>query len=167
MAFTNRCSWSTSQSSPGRTGIPESRSWIDDYGGLVEHQLANRPLQSQERNNPRSIGGLDRTKLDPLKEWLGPRAAVMTNRRRLDRLLMLMQLQLNELADVDAYASAIRDWLLAHRGRPTARQRLITDHENHSLLSKPARDLKAKAKEVRLARHRSQAQRRDRAQHVS
>jgi hypothetical protein len=119
-------------------------------------------LPSQARANPLSIGGLDRTKLDPLKEWLGPRAAVMANRRRLDRLLMLMQLQLNELADVDAYASAIRDWLLAHRGRPTASQRHITDHdESYSLLSKPARDLKARAKEARLARRRSQERRRD------
>jgi hypothetical protein len=134
MAFINQYWWETFTVIAWRTGIPELRAWIDDYGALVEHQLANRPQQSQQRTNPLSIGGLDRTKLDPLKEWLGPRAAVMANRRRLDRLLMLMQLQLDELADVDAYASAIRDWLLAHRGRPTASQRHITDHdESYSL----------------------------------
>jgi hypothetical protein len=68
--------------------------------------------------------------LDKLKHWLGPRSTRFSNRARLDRLLMLMQLELNELADVAAYAIAIRDWLLAHDGRPIVPRRGITDPED-------------------------------------
>jgi hypothetical protein len=101
-AFTNRYWWEHFTVIAWRTGIPKLRKWLKDYGELVERQLAHRPLPSQRRTNPVSLGGLDRTKLDRLKGWLAPRSTGFTNRARLDRLLMLMQLQLNDLADVDS-----------------------------------------------------------------
>ena len=45
---------------------------------------------------------------------------------RLDRLLMLMQLQVDGLADEPAYARAIRDWLSRRHGT-AARRRVIAD----------------------------------------
>ena len=41
---------------------------------------------------------------------------------------MLMQLQANEQADVDAYPRSIRDGLLARDGRPLGRRCTVTDH---------------------------------------
>ncbi len=60
--------------------------------------------------------------------WLEPRAHLVTNKARLDRLLMLMRLQLDGRASETAYARTVRDWLArhglggaspAHRGPPT------------------------------------------------
>lgn len=148
-AFTNRYWWEHFTVIAWRTGLPRLRRWLDDYGGLVEHQLAHRPLPSQRRTNPLSLGGLDRTKLDRLKRWLEPRSTGFTNRERLDRLLLLMQLQLNELAHVDAYTVAIRDWLIANDGRPIGRRRGVTDHDTPSLLSPAAFTVREDAQQAR------------------
>lgn len=67
-AFTNRYWWEHFTVIAWRIGIPKLRTWIEDYGELVEHQLAHRPLPSQRRTNPLSLGGLDRTKLDRLTQ---------------------------------------------------------------------------------------------------
>lgn len=151
-AFTNRYWWEHFTVIAWRTGIPKLRKWLEDYGELVEQQLAHRPLPSQRRTNPLSLGGLDRTKLDRVKGWLEPRSTGFTNIARLDRLLMLMQLQLNDLADVDTYAVAIRDWLIANDGRPLGQRRAVADHDEPSLLSKAARDVREEAEKRRAAR---------------
>ncbi len=57
----------------------------------------------------------------------------MGNRDRVNRLLMLMQLQLNELADEARYAAHIRDWLVA-RGGHAAERRLLTDRAGYASL---------------------------------
>jgi hypothetical protein len=51
---------------------------------------------------------------------------VLGNRDRLNRMLMLMQLQLNDLGDEARYAGHIRDSLLA-RGGISAERRLVAD----------------------------------------
>lgn len=109
---------------------------------------------SERGANPLSLGGLDRTKLDQLKAWIEPRAKGFSNRERTDRLLMLMQLQLNDLADVDAHASAIRDWLASNAGRPLTARRSITDHDGPSLLSPAAMAVRAQAEIERERRRR-------------
>jgi hypothetical protein len=43
------------------------------------------------------------------------------------RLLMLMQLQVNDLGDVDTYAVAIGDWLIVNDGRPIGQRRAVND----------------------------------------
>jgi hypothetical protein len=83
-AFENRYWWEHFAVVAWRTGIPRLRKWLDDYGDLVEHQLAHRPLPSRRRTHPLSLGGLDRTKLDRLKDWLEPRSTGFTNRTRLE-----------------------------------------------------------------------------------
>lgn len=153
-AFVNRYWWEHFAVIAWRTRMPKLRRWLDEFGDLVGHQLEHRPLPSQRRTNPLSLGGLDRTKLDRLKNWLEPRATGFTNRTRLDRLLMLMQLQLNDLADVDACAIAIRDWLVANDGRPMGQRRAVTDRDKPSLLSQAALDARDEAERARTARPR-------------
>jgi hypothetical protein len=54
-------------------------------------------------------------------------ASRLQERARLDRLLMLIEIQQNGQADQTAYAPIIRDWLLAHGGRPQTRRRELAD----------------------------------------
>jgi hypothetical protein len=70
---------------------------------------------------------------------------------------MLMQLQLNNLADVDAYAVAIRDWLIANDGRPVGERRAVTDTAAPSLLSEAALDARERAEEARASRPQRRA----------
>jgi hypothetical protein len=104
--------------------------------------------------NPLSIGGLDRSKLDKLKEWIEPRATGFLNRDRMDRLLMLMQLELNGVADENAYAKLTREWLIANDGRHAVERRAVTDHDEPSLLSEPAKKLREAKLRARAANRR-------------
>lgn len=51
----------------------------------------------------------------------------MKNRERLNRLLLLFQLEANGLADERRYAKTIRAWLEPTGGRPTTPRREIAD----------------------------------------
>jgi hypothetical protein len=64
--------------------------------------------------------------MQPVARWLAPPAHLLTNKQRLDRLLMLMHLQLDGLANEATYAHAIRDWLSSRHGL-AGRRRLVTD----------------------------------------
>jgi len=140
-AFASRYQWDNFVAIAYKTGLPDLRDWLNDYSELVDYQLVHRPLEADRAINPLSIGGLDRSKLDKLKEWIEPRATGFLNRQRMDRLLMLMQLELNGLADEAAYAQSIREWLITNAGRPAVERRAVTDHDGPSLLSEPARKL--------------------------
>ena len=64
---------------------------------------------------------------------LRSRRSVLKNRERTNRLLMLMQLELNRLANVDSYSRAIRQWLQSRPGMPQ-RRRSIEDPKGHPSL---------------------------------
>jgi hypothetical protein len=109
-----------------RPVLREVRSWIDRWDETVRAQLGRRPSKWQrEHGDVVSSAGLDR-RLNVVRGWLTPRRNALGNRERLNRLLMLMQLQLNDVADEARYAGHIRDWLDARNGRATDR-RLIVD----------------------------------------
>jgi hypothetical protein len=76
-----------------------------------------------------------RVKLDPLKDWLTPLTHGFLNRERLNRLLMLMQLQISEQADLDSYIRSIRDWLMSRDGQPKPRRLIADAYGTSSLLS--------------------------------
>jgi len=59
--------------------------------------------KAERRIHRITSGGLER-RMEPIGRWLEPRAPLLTNKARLDRMLMLMQLQLDGLADEAAYA---------------------------------------------------------------
>ena len=67
-----------------------------------------RPEESERRIHPITSGGLER-RMEPIGRWLEPRAHLLTNKARLDRMLMLMRRQLDGLADEAAYARAVCD----------------------------------------------------------
>jgi hypothetical protein len=90
-------------------------------------QFGRRPTDPKHKlGNPTTTSVLE-PKLNRIKGWVAPRTHALRNRERLDRLLMLKQLQLNAQASEPAYARAIRDWLLAHDGRPIVRRRAVAD----------------------------------------
>lgn len=109
-----------------RPVLTEVRAWIDRWDDTVRAQRDRRPSKwRRERGDVVSSAGLDRH-LNTIRDWLTPRRTVLGNRDRLNRLLMLMQLQLNDFADEACYAGHIRDWLDLRDGR-SAERRLIVD----------------------------------------
>lgn len=141
-AFVNRYLWEhfTVIAYRHRRQAPKLMSWIARYEDIVLDQMRHRPGREERRSNPTTTGGLE-TKLDPLKAWLAPRTHGFRNRARLDRLLTLMQLAINDQDDADATpapsttgssaatASQRRDASLltatapAHSSRPRLRRR--------------------------------------------
>lgn len=77
-------------------------------------------------------------RLEHIKAWVTPRTHALRNRERFDRLLMLMQLQLNEQANEARYARYVRDWLLCQGGRPVVARRAVTDERDDPSLYSPA-----------------------------
>lgn len=75
--------------------------------------------------------------LERIKSWLTPRTHGLLNRRRLDCLLMLMQLHLNGHASEAAYTRHIREWLTAHGGRPTRDRRWLVEPLGTASLRSP------------------------------
>jgi hypothetical protein len=111
--------------------------WVKDEEELVVWQIEHRPLGRRKEGNPRTLGGLE-TKLDRLKRWIDPRIHGFRNRERLERLLMLMQLELNGQANVDDYTRSIRKWLLTRDGQPAPRRMIIDSYGTSSLISAKA-----------------------------
>lgn len=138
-AFVNRCFWESFcvVAYRHRAQAPGMWAWLDRYGPEVEEQLRRRPGKAGREGNPTTTGGLE-TKLDPLKAWLTPRTHGFRNRKRLDRLLMLMQLRINGQDDVDAYTRAINDWLTTRNGLPAPRRIVADPYGTSSLLSTAA-----------------------------
>jgi len=56
------------------------------------------------------------------------------NRERMNRLLLLMQLHANRQDDERAYATDIRAWLEANRGRPRVGRRANNDRRHQPSL---------------------------------
>lgn len=84
-----------------------------------------RPSTAERQSGgmPVTTGALE-TKLKKLRDdRIRKRQSVLTNPERLNRLLRLMQLDLDNRATERAYAKIIRDWLNANEGRPTRKQR--------------------------------------------
>jgi hypothetical protein len=94
---------------------------------LIEGQFARRGRASQRpADMPLSTGGLEQL-ARPVKDALYRRRFALKNRERLNRLLLLMRLHLNGQDDQTAYATAIRDWLIAGNGRPRGERRALAD----------------------------------------
>jgi hypothetical protein len=118
---------------------PRLRRWLKRYGSDLANQVALRPNPVRD-GTPLTTGGLEHL-LEPIKVAINPRKQAFTNRRRLDRLLMLMQLELNRRADELVYAKVISDWLSANQlpdkrpGTAPLLRRSVADHGGSSLPS--------------------------------
>lgn len=91
----------------------EREAWIRDY------------LATRDPALPRSIGGLE-AQLRKAKLALKPRAHVLRNARRTQRLLDLMTMHLRGVDQTDAYAARVREHLDAHAGAAPAQRAGVT-----------------------------------------
>jgi len=91
---------------------------------VVTAQIAQRPWV--RARNPVGNGALEE-RLGWLGMHVGRRADRITNRERLNRMLLLMMLHSNGFANDVEYAHAIHDWLLTNDGRPRIPRRAIAD----------------------------------------
>jgi hypothetical protein len=99
--------------------------WISRHEAAISRQL--RLAKGSEPSTDALAG-----KLDLLGEQLSGRRANLRNRERTNRLLMLVQLELNGRSDETGYAQMIEEELLAHAGR-ARRRRAILDPDGTSL----------------------------------
>jgi hypothetical protein len=101
--------------------------WIAANGPMIESQFARRlPASRRPGDMPLTTSALEQI-TRPIVAALHPRRYALKNRERLNRLLMLLQLNLNGQDDVHAYAKAIRLQLEANAGRPLTLRRAIAD----------------------------------------
>ncbi len=101
--------------------------WIAVNGPTIEAQFAQRPPPSRRPvDMPLTTAALEQL-TRPISAALYPRRYALKNRERLNRLLMLLQLNLNGEDDVQAYAKTIRAWLESNGGRPAGGRRAIAD----------------------------------------
>ena len=108
-------------------GIEALDLWLEEMDPLIEDQFARRgPASGRPADMPLSTGGLEQP-VRPIKDALHRRRFALKNRERLNRLLLLMQLHLHGWDEQTAYATAIRDWLIANNGRPRGVRRAIAD----------------------------------------
>ncbi len=111
--------------------------WLDRWSPIIAAQLERRPLgASQASDQPRSTGGPE-TFIKPIQAAFYRRRYGMKNRARLNRLLLLLQLEANDHADERAYAKDIRDWLELTGGRPPTPRRAIADPIDRPSLRDP------------------------------
>lgn len=101
--------------------------WLDRWSPIIASQFPRRrPPASISGDQPRSTGGLE-TFIKPIEAALYRRRYGLKNRERLNRLLLLFQLEANGHADERTYAKNIRDWLEPTGGRPATPRRALAD----------------------------------------
>ena len=100
--------------------------WIAVNAATIERQFARRALRPRRPDMPLTTAALEQISR-PIVAALYPRRYALTNRERLNRLLMLLQLHINGDDDVQAYARVIRRHLERNEGRPLLSRRAITD----------------------------------------
>lgn len=138
-AFAGLSFWMRFVEEAQQAAIPRLDDWLQEKGYIVGWQFEQRGRSDQRKaNTPLSTGGLEE-KVKPISAALFRRRYGLKNRERLNRLLMLFQLEANGQANENEYAQAIRDWLLANNGRPRVARRGIVDPAGTPSLRPPLR----------------------------
>lgn len=126
-AFTGPSFWKPFVRDARATDIPRLESWLDGAGRIVEDQFRRRGLRSlRPAEMPLSTSPMDGL-IEPIRAALHPRRYGLKNRKRTNRLLLLMQLHANRQDEPLAYAKDIRGRLEANHGRPRVARRAVTD----------------------------------------
>ncbi len=137
--YDSAADWTVYVALADTAAAPRLRRWVKWHDSDLATQIANRPNPVKD-GTPLTTGGLEHL-LEPIKVAVNPRKQAFTNRRRLDCLLMLMQLELNRQADELVYAKVISDWLSANQlpdkrpGTAPLLRRSVVDHGGSSLPS--------------------------------
>jgi len=143
-AFAGRHFWARFDVEARQLDDDRMNAWLDRWSPIIASQLARRPRGASDQ--PRSTGGLE-TFIKPIEAALYRRRYGMKNRERLNRLLLLLQLEANGHADERGYAKDIRDWLELTGGRPGTARRVIADPAARPSLRDPgARSAPARAR---------------------
>jgi hypothetical protein len=133
-AFTGPSFWTPFVRDAHAAEIARLSSWLDSTGRIVEKQFRRRGLRSlRPPDMPLTTSPMDGL-IHPIRDALHPRRYGLNNQERTNRLLLLMQLHANRQDDEQAYATHIRAWLHANRGRPRVDRRAVVDRRGHSSL---------------------------------
>lgn len=123
----NSATWDQFIADMGDVGYARLDRWVKNSAPLVGEQIERRDAPGyRQPNKPLSTGGLE-TKTRVLKGMLDDRAHLFKNRERLNRLLMLIQLHMNEQDNWAEHSKSIRQWLEANGGRPIVPRRAVAD----------------------------------------
>jgi hypothetical protein len=102
--------------------------WLNRNGHIVARQLSTASATTGGRTR---VGPMEQA-LTEVKEAFSRRRGMLHNRERLNRRLMLMQLELNGQASMSPYSKVIREELLGNGGLGAARY--VVDDRNGSSL---------------------------------
>jgi hypothetical protein len=126
-AFTGLSFWRPFSAEAHAVGSRRLSDWLDTMGRVLEAQFARRGLSTNRpAGTPLSTSPMDAF-TNPVRDAIRPRAYALKNRKRTNRMLMLMQLHANRQDDERAYAKHIRQWLELNHGRPQVPRRAIVD----------------------------------------
>lgn len=136
-AFNNRAKWDDFCQLARQANFPAIEKWLDKpsatwWAGNVSTELRIGWQLDNMRGVTTSTSALEQN-LRTIKHNLKQRKFAFRNRNRMNRLLMLMQLEANGKASERRYAQRIRHILESNGGHPAAR-RIITDPKGHSSL---------------------------------
>ena len=107
---------------PVAVGDKKLNSWLAKWDGRIARQLARHAF----RHTTRSTGGIEQH-LRTIYARIEDRRHMFANRERLDRLLLLMTMEMRGSLNQRKWATVIRSWLLLTGGQPPL-SRQITDH---------------------------------------
>ncbi|MCA1681426.1 MAG: hypothetical protein LC777_22005, partial [Actinobacteria bacterium] len=126
-AFAGQHFWAAFDADARQLNDARLNAWLDRWSPIIASQLSRRRRGNADATDqPLSTGGLE-TFVKPIEAALYRRRYGMKNRERLNRLLLLLQLEANGHADERRYAKDIREWLEPTGGRPSTARRAIAD----------------------------------------
>jgi len=134
-ALTTPTGWDEFCELAGKLRIKQLDRFVRQHDAEVRDHIARRPAQwRHERGLPVSAGPLEQ-KLRRLRDdYIKSRRFAFRNRERLNRLLLLIHLEMDGYSNEREYAAFIRDWLQGNAGRPLLPRRAVTDHGGHGSL---------------------------------
>jgi hypothetical protein len=133
-AFAGARFWEVFTGEARLLGDSRVNAWLDRWSPIISAQFARRGRPADDR--PLSTGGLEEF-VKPLQDSLNRRRYGIKNRARLNRLLLLFQLEANGHADERGYAKTIRERLETTGGRPSIPRRAIADSATRPSLRDP------------------------------
>jgi hypothetical protein len=126
-AFAGQHFWAIFEADARACGNDRLGTWFDHWSPIIAWQFARRGRADQSRpDDPLTTGGLE-SFVKPIEAALYRRRYGLKNQERLNRLLLLFQLEANGRSDERAYAKQIRYWLARTGGRPSTPRRAIAD----------------------------------------
>jgi hypothetical protein len=129
LAFTSVKHFEEMKAAWGAVKNPTLRKKLASYLRGVERVVMpqiERRSSWPSKANPTGTGALEQ-ELSWLRSQIDYRVGQFTNRERLNRMLLLMVLSRNGIAEERGFSERIREWLLVNHGHPLVQRRGVTD----------------------------------------